>query len=260
MNWENTRLARQLEEAVRQEKQALEKYWEEYRRMPPGTLYIKEKKGRTCFYEKTAAGQKSISREQDKILWLARKRYLQNQMRNSEESCAALEAALERISGCPSLQRGMTDRRMDRIFRWEQYTLTPEEARWLHASYRSNPYKPEQLRYKTQNGQLVRSKSERVIANRLQVHRVLYRYEPQMTIEGKAYYPDFMIRRWDGGVLIWEHLGLMDQEDYYQNTCRKLEKYRRAGFVQHTNVLCTYEEDIESEEILDRIIERHILR
>lgn len=35
----------------------------------------------------------------------------------------------------------------------------------------------------------------------------------------------------DGRILIWEHFGLMDKEEYFISACRKLEQYRKAGYV-----------------------------
>ena len=48
----------------------------------------------------------------------------------------------------------------------------------------------------------------------------------------------------------------MDNSDYFFRACRKIEYYRRAGLTQHTNLICTYEEDVEDGAILDGIIER----
>lgn len=35
-----------------------------------------------------------------------------------------------------------------------------------------------------------------------------FRYEAKLAINGKVYYPDFMILCDDGRILIWEHFGL----------------------------------------------------
>ena len=86
-----------------------------------------------------------------------------------------------------------------------------------------------------------------------------FRYEAKLAINGKVYYPDFMILCDDGRILIWEHFGLMDKEEYFISACRKLEQYRRAGYVQHSNLICTYEEDLRSGAVLEEILLRYEL-
>ena len=88
---------------------------------------------------------------------------------------------------------------------------------------------------------------------------VAFRYEAKLVINGKVYYPDFMILCDDGRILIWEHFGLMDKEEYFISACRKLEQYRRAGYVQHSNLICTYEEDLRSGAVLEEILLRYEL-
>ena len=118
---------------------------------------------------------------------------------------------------------------------------------------------PEQKIYKTKSGIMVRSKSERSLADFFTERGVAFRYEAKLAINGKVYYPDFMILCDDGRILIWEHFGLMDKEEYFISACRKLEQYRRAGYVQHSNLICTYEEDLRSGAVLEEILLRYEL-
>lgn len=105
---------------------------------------------------------------------------------------------------------------------------------------------------------MVRSKSERTIADLLTEYGILFHYEEKLVINGAVYYPDFIIMRDDGSMIIWEHFGLMDKEEYYIKTCAKLESYRKAGFAAHTNLICTYEEDMVSDDILEEILMRYL--
>lgn len=127
---------------------------------------------------------------------------------------------------------------------------------WASQPYPSNSYYPEQLKYRTTKGRMVRSKSERTIANMLEKYEIPYRYEPEMVFDGKTIYPDFVLMRADGTLIIWEHFGLMDQNDYQMSALQKQERYRRAGYHQHTNLICTYEEDLVSESMLEEILIR----
>ena len=153
----------------------------------------------------------------------------------------------------------ITRSRLPEVFEDRDYRLSPAQREWLYGDYEQNPYKPEQKIYQTKSGIKVRSKSERGLADFFTEHGVVFRYEAKLIINGKVYYPDFMILCDDGRILIWEHFGLMDKEEYFIGACRKLEQYRKAGYVQHSNLICTYEEDLRSGAVLEEILLRYVL-
>ena len=67
-------------------------------------------------------------------------------------------------------------------------------AEWRNANYATNPYKPENRIYMTNCGIMVRSKSEKIIADRLWELRVNFRYEAQMFVDDRILYQDFTLR------------------------------------------------------------------
>ena len=68
--------------------------------------------------------------------------------------------------------------------------------------------------HRTLADQMVRSKSEVIIANMLFERDVLFRYEvPLYAPDGTFYLPDFTIK-WRGEEWYWEHLGMLDREEY----------------------------------------------
>ena len=67
-------------------------------------------------------------------------------------------------------------------------------AEWRNANYAANPYKPENRIYMTNCGIMVRSKSEKIIADRLWELRVNFRYEAQMFVDDRILYQDFTLR------------------------------------------------------------------
>jgi hypothetical protein len=85
----------------------------------------------------------------------------------------------------------------------------------------------------TERGDLVRRKSEAIIANRLQSHGVDYVYEePFSTTEVQTMYPDFTIRDRSRGVTFyWEHLMALDDSNYREHCERKHSKYLAAGIL-----------------------------
>ena len=90
----------------------------------------------------------------------------------------------------------------------------------------------EGLIHRTKRGDLVRSKSEVIIANELLGQGIdRYEYEAALTLpNGRTRYPDFTIMDDDTGTrYYWEHLGLLHNPDYEARWNQKLEEYREAG-------------------------------
>ena len=73
----------------------------------------------------------------------------------------------------------------------------------------------------------VRSKSEVIISNMLEERGIDFLYEePLYAEDGSFYLPDFTIN-WRGSDYYWEHLGLLDREDYRAHWEQKRAWYER---------------------------------
>jgi hypothetical protein len=92
----------------------------------------------------------------------------------------------------------------------------------------------ERLIHNTTRGELVRSKSEVIIANLLHNRKIDYEYEQEIVIDGAPAhkYPDFTIEDDDAGVTYyWEHLGLLGDSGYKRRWAEKEEWYRANGIL-----------------------------
>jgi len=127
----------------------------------------------------------------------------------------------------------------------------------------------ERLIHLTARGDLVRSKSEVIIADHLYRESVRYTYERPLTLDGALKYPDFTIDDEDTGLLYyWEHCGMLSDPAYRRRWDAKLKWYRDHKILPHTegggeNGILIVTEDtragaISSQEIL-RIIRSVIL-
>ena len=87
------------------------------------------------------------------------------------------------------------------------------------------------LIHRTERGELVRSKSELVIADKLHARGVDYAYEQALVMsDGRVRYPDFTISdHASGNTYYWEHLGMLHDPGYRARWARKREEYLRAG-------------------------------
>jgi ATP-dependent exoDNAse (exonuclease V) alpha subunit len=90
----------------------------------------------------------------------------------------------------------------------------------------------EKLVYLTENGELVRSKSEWIIADKLRAAGIKYQYEQPLILDGVERYPDFTIRDEDAGtVWYWEHNGMLSNDEYRKRWERKEAAYRQEGIL-----------------------------
>lgn len=100
---------------------------------------------------------------------------------------------------------------------------------------------PEALKFYTKMGIIVRSKSEVIIATALYDNNIKFEYEKAIKISDVIYYPDFTVEKKNGDIILWEHLGLIDNPDYRNKAYRKILKYNENGYYQGKNLILTYE-------------------
>ena len=93
----------------------------------------------------------------------------------------------------------------------------------------------EGLIHRTERGDLVRSKSELVIADKLHARGIDYAYEqPLVLANGRTRYPDFTIEDHARGVsFYWEHLGMLDDSGYRARWEGKRAEYLECGIGPH---------------------------
>ena len=115
-------------------------------------------------------------------------------------------------------------RRMTNLFRPSR----PVEVRIKNQSV----FLDSNLIYRTERGDLVRSKSEWIIADKLHAAGIDYQYEQPKVLDGIERYPDFTVVDDDSGTTwFWEHNGMLSNTEYRQRWERKLTAYRRQGIV-----------------------------
>lgn len=95
----------------------------------------------------------------------------------------------------------------------------------------------------TEREEHVRSKSEKIIADKLYRENIPYVYEPKLLLpDGSAVFPDFAalnIRL--RSTFFIEHFGMMDDPLYSSRAFDKISKYERNNFFSGTEMLYTFE-------------------
>ncbi len=115
-------------------------------------------------------------------------------------------------------------------------------SEWLNIPYEGKNV-DQNLPFRSERGEVMRSKSEVMIANTLDRLGIPYKYEcPLRLASGVIIHPDFTIldvvhRR----VLYWEHCGRMDDSDYARDAIDRIKDYEKTGLYPGRNLILTFE-------------------
>lgn len=135
-----------------------------------------------------------------------------------------------------------------RLVRPISISMKEKMKQWHEEIYEKNTLYSENLRYETEQGDFVRSKSEVIIANILYQNRkhILYKYEKPLEVmeQGrvKTIYPDFtVLNLHTGKVSYWEHAGMMDNPYYANEFVKKINTYIENDLLPGRDVIVTFE-------------------
>lgn len=117
------------------------------------------------------------------------------------------------------------------------------------------------LIHKTAHGELVRSKSEVIIADALYDNEIEYIYEKEINLnEDGIKTPDFTIEDAESGkVFYWEHCGMMSDAKYRCRWEAKQAVYRKHNIIEGENLIVSYDDEnggIDSQVIRALVKER----
>ncbi len=180
----------------------------------------------------------------DLAVKLAQKEYEQKMLKSVNEEIKVLLHLIEHYPACrpEDVMSKVAEPKRGLI---RPFHLSEEEfvERWKSVEYISNPFYESRDNLMTEQGEIVKSKSELIIANLLFQAGVPYRYEFPLSLGRQGtVYPDFMIlnKRLRKEIL-WEHLGMMDIPEYAEKAVRKITAYEENGYFPGENLILTME-------------------
>ena len=215
---------------------------------PEGMLRVSKIQGIPRYYHVKNSGdekEKYISKKNVELAKkLAQKEYEKKLCRQAKEELDDInlflakhkEDKLEKIYS--ELNQYRKDLVQPKILTDEMYVNL-----WMSEEYETNPYFLEEKVYETKKNELVRTKSEMMLADMYYELGIPYRYEAELRLKnGKKKYPDFTLLDVKNRKVIYhEHLGLLDKEEYRQSNFNKIDDYRRSGIYMGKNLILTYE-------------------
>ena len=238
-----------LEKALQEMESALEQ-------APKGYLKIRKKKGHDFYYHryKDEDNNKSLEqyiekRNEGLIKKLAQKSYYTKMKPFLQKELTTLqfyrdnynpEKADEMFDSLPPERKNLI----------VPVRMTPGERirRWNCEQYEPCKKHPENLIFETEKGEMVRSKSEVIIANLLNQNEkdLLYKYERPLELKNGreifVVHPDFTILNiHTGKITYWEHAGRMDDFKYLNKHIQKMYLYEVNQLFTGEHVIVTYE-------------------
>ena len=117
---------------------------------------------------------------------------------------------------------------------------------WSNAEYIRKPITENDPEIYTENGERVRSKSEKIIADKYLKLGIPYRYECKLRLNDMTknvlIYPDFtVLNKSSGKEYYHEHFGMMDSEEYCGKALKRVELYAKNGIFVGDRLIITHE-------------------
>ncbi len=249
--------------------QELQNDRKELRSMPKGHLRI-YKQGKYLEYRQvyTFKGKRvrrGLLREPEKLLKLARKEYLMEEMRRLEADLLAVRRVQGKLIGTDPDQiikilpkyYETFDRQV--FLNSGKFSIHPVDdhsvpvrhvrlridgmtpAEWGSMPYRVNTKNAESKRVLSQDGLPMRSKSEAGIRELYVQMYYAHHYDELLSFGDIRLSPDFIVMRPDGKLIFHEHCGFPEDLDYMVRHYNKLAVYRDHDIVEWDNLIISYE-------------------
>ena len=220
---------------------------------PQGQLRIaRKRKGVDYYYKeedvvkrgKSSNGRYMKKEEYSLVVQLAQRDYDQNIYKKATERSGCIKEFLKKYQET-SLEEVYSKTNEYRKKLITPVILSDEEyiKQWQEVSYKGKAFDDEENEIITERGERVRSKSEKIIADKLYSLGIPYRYEYPLTLVGGVrVYPDFTILKMPEREEVYlEHFGMMDDADYAENALHKLNTFEKNKIYLGVNLFITHE-------------------
>lgn len=216
----------------------------EIKKSPPGELICTQNSKYTKWYVSFGSTSKYIKKKDRKYAeTLAHKKLMKYQWIEYKQELSMLNEYISKLETVHQKSQNLLNNPLYMEL-LEPFWKSEKEnyQEWMLAKYERNKKYPEKLVHGTKSGNMVRSKSEAIIADTLFAYNIPFRYECELHLGELTLYPDFTILDPNTGEIIyWEHFGLMDVESYASNCFSKLNIYAQNGMFPNINLITTYE-------------------
>ena len=244
------------------------------KKAPEGTLYIRKEGGILRYYNREYKEEQYVYLGDDKqkeIVALEEKNYYQKLERVAKDELDKLKRIEKILEKNPDWKTVFYQLPAEKRHLIEPLELNPlkcnerELERWTRTIKKKNSFPTPN---KTVNGEYVKSKSETIIADRLERAGVPYHYEPKIALaeleigEIFQWNPDFKVLNLrTGKEYFWEHFGRIDDPEYFSTCQMKLRLYAQNGLFMGDNLIITMESSTSplNTEYVDCLIKKFLV-
>lgn len=238
----------QLKEKVKEMDKLILEAEKSLKKAPKGSLVLSKSNGVTQYYHKTDSTQKKgkyISSKNKKIIAaLAQKDYDLRFLQVIKKQKKQIQKAIKLLPDI-DLARIYTELSEGRKGHVKPYILSDEQyvEQWSGVQYTGKDFFDNTHVIMTERGERVRSKSEKILADKFFAMGIPYRYEYPVQLKGYGtVYPDFtLLNVRERKECYLEHFGMMDDPEYSEKAIKKLEEYAKNGIYIGKNLLVTFE-------------------
>ena len=243
-----------VEQDLHQQKALKRQYRRKLTEMPEGYLELKSSNGKD-YYSHIVNGKhrylgSTKPENQDEIERYKIKRYLEEAMKLIDHNCRVMEEFLKKytpiepdriISMLPRTYSLDTEKEYQFADSNNEYDWTDMRV-WAESPYERNTKFPQRCRFRTIKGDLVRSKSEVIIADMLQLKGIDYHYEERLFLGNRMLAPDFTIAvKSEKRFKRLEHFGMVGEEWYLNDCLEKIACYLKNGYMPFRDVIFTFD-------------------
>lgn len=254
-----TRLIKMLDYISKQLNEAPQGYLKISKRGKRNSYYQMIKPAKVGEKQKCHYLSKKKPEEENIIKALAQKQYYQQLLPILQNEINVMEHMLKyyRPNEKYDLFHKLPDTRQQLVT--PSFKTPAEEVKaWEKEEWKPYDKYPEDLKYETNRGIVVRSKSEMFIAETLDLYSdyLAYRYEDELYLEKTRtlLHPEFTIRkRSNGKRYFWEHFGRMHDLAYVDDFIDKINKYIMEGIYPGEQLIITFESP-------DKTIDTNVVR
>ena len=243
-------------------------------KIPEGSLYIRRERETLRYYNHDAKKGTFVylgDDKQNEIVALEEKNYYQKLERVAKIELDNLKRIKTILEKNPDWKTVYYELPAEKRHLIEPLELNPlkcserELERWTRTIKKKNSSPTPN---KTVNGEFVKSKSETIIADRLERAGVPYHYEPKIALAeleiGQIFQwnPDFKVLNLrTGKEYFWEHFGRIDNPEYFSTCQMKLRLYAQNGLFMGENLLITMESSTSplNTEYVDCLIKKFLI-
>ena len=223
-------------------------------KVPTGFLRVKETRGKEEYYYKNKDGMDESEKGENGRYLRKDELQLAKQIAQRDYDMQIKKAVEARKKAIERFVKVYEQTDLGEIYQktnqYRKALITPVEIsdeeyirHWLEVDYPRMGFEDNAPEFITERGERVRSKSEKIIADKLYSMGIPYLYEYPLVLEGNiTRRPDFTILKMpERKVIYLEHLGMMDKMDYVEDAVNKWNLYERNGIYLGVNLIFLHE-------------------